>query len=266
MTTPAPSKIPEESPAPASAALPPLYFTPEEREAAILEPKNIGIVYKVASNTKDSLPKRVELRDIMQAGMLGLIQAAQSFDKNQGVLFITYAKHRIRGAIKDFLRELDDHPRCTRALLNKAQKILDASDNDSTIGDVANALGRTTETRTLLHHMIKQAQSNEDPTISLSTFKNNERHNGAGVALPVDKSFLNPEKALITQQENSSVHAALSKLPPRYRRAVELYYAEGKTTKEVGVALKVNESRASQILKLARTQLEVSLTQAGYGR
>lgn len=76
--------------------------------------EHLTLVRKLASMMISRLPASVELDDLVQVGMIGLIEAAQQFDPAQGVLFETFASQRIRGAMLDELRRLDWLPRQAR--------------------------------------------------------------------------------------------------------------------------------------------------------
>src|SRR5262245_6260971 len=96
-------------------------MTAEEREALILA--SIALVKHVAHRVATRLPATVEIHDLVNAGVVGLLDAVEKFDPERGIKFNTYAEVRIRGAILDSLRNLDWAPRSLRKKSRELERV-----------------------------------------------------------------------------------------------------------------------------------------------
>lgn len=210
-----------------------------DREALVLG--TIPLVGRVARSLLGRLPAQVELGDLTQAGVLGLLDAAQKFDSCRGVRFTTYAELRIRGAILDSLRGLDWVPRSVRRErreLEAAQRLLESS------------LGRTpseTEIASQLGCTLTELRKRRERARAAELASEGGDFLDPVVPLLADPAAADPHEVLERLELESIVAAAVEELPERERLVVTLYYYEELTMKEVGQVLGVNESRVSQI-------------------
>jgi len=222
----------------------------------------IPLAKQVAGRMIISLPRSVELDELVSAGLMGLVKAIDRFDPDVGVKFETYAIPRIKGAIFDSLREMDWAPRSIRA---KAKQVEDA------VQKLTAKLGRTPEDAELakalnididsLYQMLDDASvvtmmslddqltSRQGETVSL--FEMVESEDMEGPVFGVERDEL--KKATID---------ALKKLPEQERLVVALYYYEELTLKEIGAVLEISESRVSQIHTKAILSLRALLNAA----
>jgi RNA polymerase sigma factor for flagellar operon FliA len=231
----------------------------QQREEILLE--HLPQVRYIARRIHERLPQHVPFEDLVHSGVLGLIDAFNKFDPRKHVQFSSYAKHRVRGAILDSLRELDWSPRELRRkarLLESTHCRLDTElGRAATEQEIADALGITLAS---LHTLLTELDGLEITTFS---FDGNDegRDDDTTDQVPADEEF-NPFRQCLDKELKSLLVEALADLPEREKQVLVLYYYEELTMKEVGAVLGVGESRVSQIHSLAITRLRARLQQA----
>lgn len=227
------------------------------RDAIVLE--NMPLVKAIAIRLHETLPVHVDLDDLIHAGVLGLFDAVTKFDHSKKVEFHSYAKHRIKGAILDSLRQLDWASRDMR----KHQKRIDAVTRELTglLGrvpteqEVAHELGISLDR---LRRMQMELRSLGLITVTPRNELESERPQEF-VATPE----LRPDRMCEHRQLQTTLARAMGTLPARYQKVVFLYYTNELTMREIGDMLGVNESRISQIHKLALKKMAVALESEG---
>jgi RNA polymerase sigma factor for flagellar operon FliA len=235
---------------PAAQALPAVELELQARSAQIAA--HLPQVRRIANAIRRRLPRQVALEDLVQAGVLGLMDALQKFDARRHVQFAAYANFRIGGAILDSLRELDWAPREVRRQarrMEQCQRRLNAR------------LGRIPEESELARDMrmsladfrSRRAEIQRADVASLDAPAPGEKSGDAASQLggpgpcPYEECRRSEVKRLLVQ--------ALAELPQRERLVLSLYYFEELTMKEVGRVLGVDESRVSQIHSAAMARL-----------
>jgi RNA polymerase sigma factor for flagellar operon FliA len=209
-----------------------------ERERLVEE--SLPLVSRVAGTLGARLPRSVEKSDLTQAGVLGLLDAADKFDKTRGVQFRTYAELRIRGAILDSLRGLDWVPRSVRRLNREIQ---------GAEARLQARLGRAPREEELASVMnvstddLRKARERVGRSEIAWGTESAER----ALARAIDPRALDAQALLERRELVALLARAIEKLPHRERLVLTLYYHEDLTMKEVGTVLGVNESRVSQI-------------------
>jgi RNA polymerase sigma factor FliA len=228
------------------------------RDALVLE--HLKIAKAIAVRVHASLPVHVDLDDLVQAGILGLIDAANKFDSKKHVVFSTYAKHRIKGAMLDNLRKLDWASRDMR----RRQKQMEAASRELTAmlqrapteAEIAEKMGiKVDRWRRMMLDLPNMSQ------VSLST-RANENDELPAPDLP-DAPENQPDSICIHEQLRSLLGEATKSLPERYQKVVTLYHYNEMTMKEIGSALGINESRVSQIHKTAIEKMATVLHKNG---
>lgn len=231
----------------------------ESREKMLME--QLPQVRYIARRIHERLPQHVPLEDLVHSGVLGLIDALNKFDTCKHVQFASYAKHRIRGAILDSLRELDWSP---RELRRKARMV------DHAMAKLAGELGRAATEPEIaaelglqlaeLQQLLGEIDSLEigSFTVDSSEMGNEEDASGSVPAPERD----NPFQQCLDGELKTLLQQAISELPERERQVLSLYYYEELTMKEVGSVLGVGESRVSQIHSLAMSRLRSRLQRA----
>lgn len=208
--------------------------------------KYLHLVKYVAGRISVNLPPNVEINDLVNDGILGLIDAIEKYDDARGVKFETYAITRINGAILDALRSLDWVPRAVRQKARELERTHQALEVE--LGraprpdEVAERMGLTAKE---LDHLLQRVRGTS--VLSLEEFLPNEK----GYEIPLVDTLKDDEHDVTSEVEQREVRSSLvdavESLPPQERTVIALYYFEGQTLKEIKSALGVSESRVSQI-------------------
>lgn len=208
--------------------------------------KYMHLVKYVAGRISINLPPNVEINDLINDGILGLIDATEKYDDARGVKFETYAITRINGAILDALRALDWVPRAVRQRARELERVYQEIESElgraATEDEVAERMGLTRKELDVLMQKIRGTS-----VLSLEEFLPNEK----GYEIPLLGTLKDNDNDVTSAVEAREVKAALVKavdaLPPQERTVISLYYFEGLTLKEIKGVLNVSESRVSQI-------------------
>jgi RNA polymerase sigma factor for flagellar operon FliA len=217
---------------------------------------SVPFVEGLARRMAASMPHSIDVGDLVQSGMVGLIDAAHRFDESRGIKFETFAERRVRGAIIDALRR-DSWPRGVRRMrrqLEAAREELRRElGHEPSLADLAARVGAD-ETR--LGRTIVRINTIES-TSPLAAIDET-----AGVDLPpvlVPAEPLSPERAYEVLEVRERIRAAVASLPPRERRVIGRYYFDEATMKQIGAEIGVNESRVSQLHARAVQRLKRAL-------
>jgi len=212
---------------------------------------HVGLVKRVALHLKGRLPGFMELDELIQVGMIGLIEANSSFDPSKGVEFEVFAKNRVRGAILDQVRKLSYLPRSA---------IVNIREHNEATALLTGQLGREASQAELAAFMGKDIESFQKERIHAHKFQtvSLETQLPDTVDVPTGKTE-NPETQAEQEQFMETLMASIESLPERERTVVSLYYVEEMNLKEIGAVLDVSESRVSQILSGSVKKLRVFL-------
>ena len=229
----------------------------EIRDRSVLD--HLPLVKAIAIRVHENLPVHVDLDDLIHAGVLGLFDAVAKFDQRKNVEFDSYAKHRIKGAILDSLRQLDWASRDMR----KRQKQIDSVTRDlaAQLGrnpyetEVAAALGVSTDRLRRIQLELRHLGQ-----VSITQRDDLDRDRPQEFAATAD---LQPDRMCERRELKSTIAKAIGTLPERYQKVVFLYYTDELTMKEIGSLLGVNESRISQIHKTALKKMALVLESQG---
>ena len=227
----------------------------EEMRQVLLN-KFLPLVRNVASRMAMGFPRSVELPDLVNTGVIGLIEAFRNFDPGRGVKFETYAVPRIRGAILDELRALDWVPRSTRAKSREIEKSYNILENK---------YGRPPEKTELAKHMkvtIEELHLSLDDVsgtniLSLDDiiFREDDNRQVSRIETIVDTSKINILGELEKDELRAFLSIAMEKLTAQEKLVIALYYYEELTLKEIGEVMSISESRVSQIHTRAVSKL-----------
>jgi RNA polymerase sigma factor for flagellar operon FliA len=210
------------------------------------------LVRRQALTLQVRLPASIELDDLIQAGMVGLLEALGRFDATQGATFATFASQRIRGAMVDELRTRDWLPRSVR---RSARAV------DSAVRHLEQQLGRAPEENEIARHL-------EMPLVEYQQLLNDTN---SGQLLPFEELVAegsepvsnelgnSPFEQLLDGQQRQTLIDAIEALPEREKLLMALYYQEELNLKEVGAVLGVTESRVSQLHSQAVSRLRARL-------
>lgn len=224
----------------------------QDRERLLIE--QLPQVKYIARRIHERLPQHVPLEDLVHSGVVGLIDAMNKFDARKHVQFASYAKHRIRGAILDSLRELDWGPRELRRKARMLDQIHGKLDSElgrvATEQEIADAVGLELAE---LHKLLGEIDSLEIGSFNVDTTEDG-KETDLSETLPAAEDE-GPFQLCLDNEMRSQLIQALMSLPERERQVLTLYYYEELTMKEVGAVLGVGESRVSQIHSLAMSRL-----------
>lgn len=215
-----------------------------EREGLLLE--HLPLVRYIASGIHARLPQHVAMDDLVQAGVIGLIQAIDNFDRNRKVSLKGYAQLRIRGAILDNLRDLDWSPRSLRAMARRIESVqnllrerLGRSPEDE---EVSSELGISLKEYQKLSSNI---QGLDIARLSIGPFED-DVDDSLEQEVP-DPKGQDPFSLYMDTERRAALVDAMTQLSDRERQVLSLYYFNELTMKEIGRTMGVGESRASQL-------------------
>ena len=216
----------------------------------------LPFVKALARRMAASMPHSIDLGDLVQDGMIGLIDAAHRFDESRGIKFETFAERRVRGAMIDALRR-DAWPRGVRRVRRELEaareKLRHELGSEPSLADLAELMG-SDETR--LGRTIVRINTIE-LTSPLATVDSVTAANLPPVMVPFERPT--PDKACEDGEVAARIREAIKGLPWRERKVIGLYYYGDATMKEIGSEIGVNESRVSQLHARAVQRLRRSL-------
>jgi RNA polymerase sigma factor for flagellar operon FliA len=229
----------------------------DERNDLVM--RELPQVYYVAARIHERLPKNVELEDLVQAGVLGLLDACRNYDVTKDAQFSTFAKFRIRGAILDSLRKLDWG---SRTLRRKGREIA------SSIAKLESSLGRQPleeEIAADLHMRLDELQDTMTQLDGLYLVgqQTNSFHDHAESFDLIESAQAtdedNPFELCLQGERREQLAKAVSEMSEREQLILSLYYKEELTMKEISQVVGIVVSRVSQIHAAAMVKLRASL-------
>lgn len=229
----------------------------QDRDRVIVE--NLRLVRQVAQRFHVGPNSPIELADLMQFGVMGLIDACEKFDESKGTSFQSYARFRIKGSILDGLRHLDFVPRSVRRkrreLLAATQRVEQASGAQATEEAIAEEMDLDPEE---LQELLGRVRATSLTSVEEMTERGGEAE--LSEALQENGGELGPSEHAEREELRAVIAGALDALPEKERMVLSLYYYDELTMREVGDVLGVTESRVSQLhakaLHRLRTRLE----------
>jgi RNA polymerase sigma factor FliA len=214
--------------------------------------QNLTLVKRIAYHLISRLPSTIHVDDLIQAGMLGLIEASKHYDPSQGASFETYAGIRVRGSMLDEVRHADWSP---RSLHRKMRKVSEA------MREIENATGRDakdSEVATKLGISLDEYYTIMRDSASSRVFSLNQaEEDGQSI---VGKQEKDPFDALQNEGFQASLAKCIGELPEREQMIMSLYYNDELNLKEIGLVLDISESRVCQIHGQALSRIRAKLT------
>jgi RNA polymerase sigma factor for flagellar operon FliA len=213
-------------------------------ESLVIE--HLGLVRIIATGMRSRLPEFIDFDDLIQAGTVGLVDAARKFSPDKQIAFSAYAKHRIRGAILDSLRQSDNASREMR----RWQKRIEAASIKLTA-----KLQRTPEEAEIAAELevgVERLRTVMLHTRGLEPVSVSSRQDEdlPDLELPTQPETY-PDSIYAQKELSGALAEAVKGLPPRHQGVLRLYYAGGMTMRQIGERMGVNESRVCQIHKVA---------------
>ncbi len=216
-----------------------------------------SLVKRIAHHLKGRLPPSVQLDDLIQAGMIGLIEAARKYEPAKGASFETYAGIRIRGSMLDEIRKGDWVPRSvhrnTRKIADAIRYVESQTGRDAQDHEVASALNISLDE---YHHNLQDSTSSR-----LFSFDDMLTQNGERDSDVIAGDEPSPLEGLQSDNFKQQLALAIASLPEREQLVLALYYDEELNLKEIGKVLEVSESRVSQIHSQAAHRLRARLSE-----
>lgn len=218
-----------------------------------------GLVHYIAGKIAMYKPTNIAYDDLVNEGVLGLINAIDKFKPEMGIKFTTYAVTRVRGFILDKLRKYDWVPRNLR---EKSRKI------DKAITELESRFGRHPTEEEIADYLNISIDKYRDLVYDLSVMKQLSLEEKRGSNDDESISLVdaieapdgdNPEFILAKKELKTLLADAIMKLPEKEKYVLALYYYDDLTLKEIGVALDITESRACQLHKEAISRLKTYL-------
>ena len=216
----------------------------------------IPFVEQLARRVAATMPHSIDIGDLVQDGVIGLIDAAHRFDEARGIKFETFAERRIRGAMIDALRK-DAWPRGVRRqrreLEAAREELRRELGHEPSLADLAAKMGSDEKRlgRTIVR--INQIES----TSPLANNDHLDESSLPTVLVPSEPE--QPDAAYERNETKERVAAAIASLPPREQKVIGLYYYGEATMKQIGAEIGVNESRVSQLHARAIRRLREAL-------
>ncbi len=232
------------------------YNAVQEQSAEVLVAEHASLVKRIAYHLVNRLPPNVQADDLIQAGMIGLLEASRNYDPSQGASFETYAGIRIRGSMLDEIRRSDWTPRSVhrkaRMVAEAMRDIENEEGRDARDVEVADVLGMSLRD----YHKILQDASG-CRIFSLEELQSvgelpQERKDGA---------ISGPFEGMQRDMFKSELSEAIAGLPERERLVIALYYDKELNLREIGHVLGVSESRVCQIHSQATLRLRSRLSE-----
>jgi len=213
----------------------------------------LPLVKRIAYHLKGRLPDSVMVDDLIQSGVIGLLEAMQKFNATQGASFETYAGIRIRGAMLDEIRKGDWTP---RSVYRKSREVTSAiSAVEGRYGreakdlEIAEEMGVTIEE---YYHILQDTNSSQ--LLSIDEPDHDELSEERMVG-----SFKTPIAEITDENFQAALVSEIENLPEKEKLVMALYYDEDLNLKEIGEVLEVSESRVSQIHSQAIKRLKSRL-------
>lgn len=216
--------------------------------------RHAPLVKRIAYHLMTRLPASVQIEDLIQAGMIGLLEASRNYDETQGASFETYAGIRIRGSMLDEIRKNDWAPRSvhrkSRMVAEAVRSIENTHGRDARDHEIAEELGISLDD---YYHILQEANNHkvmsvEDIGVGDESYLDNMSDNAPGV---VDGLHREDLQRLLAD--------AIAGLPERERLVMALYYDEELNLREIGAVMGVSESRVSQIHSQAVIRLQARM-------
>lgn len=231
-----------------------MYPSIEANSATELVETYAPLVKRVAYHLVARLPASVSVDDLIQAGMLGLLDASRQYDASQGAKFETYARIRVRGAMLDELRRNDWAPKSVHRRMRDVEEAIKRIEaqtgRDARDSEVAELMGIDLDE---YYRILQDANSCSVLNLEDAGLDENLNRDDPGEGLR------GPLEGMLRDQFRQDLSDAIASLPERERMVVSFYYDNELNLREIGQLLGVSESRISQLLSQAHLRLRSRL-------
>ncbi len=212
------------------------------------------LVKRIAYHLTGRLPSHIAVQDMIQAGMIGLLEARKHFQEDRGASFETFASIRIRGAMLDELRRGDWAPRSVhragREIAEVIRRIEQKTGRDARDFEIATALEMTL---TEYHQLLTDTMN-----VRVMAFDEGGA-NEENITRGLYAGLMAPHESVSRTRFRQDLAEQIARLPERERLVIDMYYQDELTLKEIGEVLEVTESRVCQIHAAAILRLKARL-------
>jgi RNA polymerase sigma factor for flagellar operon FliA len=216
--------------------------------------QHAGLVKKIAYHMIARLPASVQVDDLIQAGMMGLLGAASHYDASQGAAFETYASIRVRGAMFDELRRNDWAPKSVhrkgRELSAAINRVENRTGQDASDREVAEEMGVTLDE---YHKILLDSNICQISSFDVINGSDDDSRDHFADDIP------EPTEQLMDEQFQQELIEAIDSLPEREKLIMSLYYEAELNLKEIGLVVGVSESRISQLMSQSHGRLRARM-------
>lgn len=220
--------------------------------------KMLPLVKRIAYYLAMRLPPSVQVDDLIQAGLIGLMSAIENYQEDHGAQFETYATQRVRGAMLDELRAMDWLPRQVRQNGRKIEGAIDSLEQalgrHPSEAEIADQLGVSLDQ---YQHMLEESSGGQ--LLYFEDFQTGEYESLMNV--PSLQQTMTPLDVLESDSFRTALIEKINDLPERERMVISLYYDQEMNLKEIGAVLEVSESRVCQLHHQAVARLRSRMTE-----
>lgn len=214
------------------------------------------LIRRIAYHLLGRLPRSIQLDDLMQAGMVGLLEAAAHYDESKGASFETYAGIRIRGHMLDEVRRNDWVPRSVyrnaRLIAKAVREVENANGRDAKDVEIAKELGVSVEE---YYHMLNDANGAHLYGFDDLGVTDDSLYSDEAAQMP------EPHVSVLKDEFKDRLAHIIEGLPEKERLVLSLYYEHELNLKEIGELLEVTESRVSQIHSQATHRIRARISE-----
>lgn len=210
------------------------------------------LIQKIARNLKNHLPQHIEFDDLLQSGLMGLLEAKGSFSEEAGASFVTYASLKIRCAMYEFVRKNSGITRDISQNIKKISEVVTRLDNEDDV--------HTHSDSSIASELGVSLKKYADMTREISTYKSVSSHEVSTIDDIPDEDKANPLYCVEEDDEKSMIKSMLQCLPKREQIILALYYNEQMNLKEIADIMDLTEARISQIHTTCLAKLKQKLT------
>lgn len=226
------------------------------RQTKLIE-QHAVLVKKIAYQLMAKLPPNIEMDDLIQSGMMGLIESIERYEEGHGAEFETYASTRIRGAMLDELRSIDWVPRGVRKNMRNVETAIRQLEQELTKppsdSQVAKKMNMSIEQ---YYEVLRDCSGHQ-----LVYYEDFHDEDGSDHFLDhfINDSANNPMELILSDEFHTALVESIDHLPEREKMLMGLYYEQELNLKEIGAVMTVSESRVSQLHSQAIARIRAHL-------